>query len=164
MPAVSSARRIANRFVALVSGTGRITLARSSGSSRSKPLSQPLNGQTYGARKVAVAASAAAEIRPPPPVSRSHGSKPGPWRCLRVGWRLVITQDARQSAPCPEQLGIREYRFNLAPTRAVSDGPLGAVNWLSWTRAVHAVTDLPLPKSPEAAILAQDPPRSGECR
>lgn len=27
---------------------------------------------------------------------------------------------------------------------------------------MHAVTDLPLPKSPEAAILAQDPPRSGE--
>ena len=31
---------------------------------------------------------------------------------------------------------------------------LGAVNWLSWTPAVHRVTDLPLLKTPEAPILA----------
>jgi hypothetical protein len=39
-------------------------------------------------------------------------------------------------------------------------GRLGAVNWLSWTPVVHAVIDLSLPKSPEAAILAPQSTRN----
>jgi hypothetical protein len=39
-------------------------------------------------------------------------------------------------------------------------GRLGAVNWLSWTPVVHAVIDLSLPKTPEAAILAPQSTRN----
>jgi hypothetical protein len=134
------------------------------GSSRSKPLSQPLIGQTCGARKVAVAASTTAEsvFLPGESVLTAQNPRLG-GVCASAGVlllpktldRALLAQDSWESG---------EYRFNLAPTRAVSEGPLGAVNWLSWTRAVHAVTDLPLPNSPEAAILAHNSPGSGECR